>query len=322
MPIALRSVAALAAAVLLAACGCEREPAAPAPSGGAARGDAANADTTRIVSLSPAISIILRDLGRADEVVGRHAWEMVLDPALPVCGDQSGLDYERLISARPTHVLTQWGSRDLPARLATLAAEKDWIVEDFSILSLAEIRRAVERLDVVGRGDGPVERSPRAAELLAAMDEAWSRGDTDLAPAGRVLLLISVSPASALGPGSWHHEILVSIGGVPAITQGAAYISLDREDLLRVAPDAVVLIMPRPTGAAAGSRDPSIARAMDSLVEMGIVPRSRIAVIDDPLALTPSTAMIGFARDLRGILAGWAAERSGAGGPATTDGAP
>ena len=73
--------------------------------------------------------------------------------------------------------------------------------------------------------------------------------------AGRVLLLWPTNPPAAVGPGSFHHEVLVRAGGRPAIESGSAYIELDAEGVLALAPDAIMVISPRDVGEAAGTHD-------------------------------------------------------------------
>ncbi|MCL4740681.1 MAG: ABC transporter substrate-binding protein [Phycisphaerales bacterium] len=289
----LPAMLSLLAAALLAACA-ERapQPAPPAQASGA----------PRIVALSPAVAVTLRDLGLADRIVGRHAWDLVLDRSLPVCGDQSGINYESLLAARPTHVILEWGARDLPARLVDLADANGWSVRTVRLLSLADIRAfAADAADEFAPGD------PRAAEVVSSLDRIAD--GVDRIGAGRVLLLLSASPSAALGPGSYHHEILVLLGGAPALAQGQPYISLNAEDVLRLAPDGIVLIAPRSPGAP-DAGEPTwdeIAARLGRLAELPIpaVERRRVAVIDDPLALIPSTAAVAFAERLRAILDAW-----------------
>ncbi|MCA9290710.1 MAG: hypothetical protein KDA25_06255, partial [Phycisphaerales bacterium] len=61
----------------------------------------------RVVSLSPAISSTLRDLGLDPLVVGRTPWCDALDPDVPVVGTLLDVDAERLARLRPTHILVQ-----------------------------------------------------------------------------------------------------------------------------------------------------------------------------------------------------------------------
>ncbi len=258
----------------------------------------------RLVALSPAIAVILRDLGVADRIVGRHAFDLVLDRSIPSCGDQAGIDYEALITTRPTHVLLEWGSRPLPERLTQLAQNNGWTLRSYPLLSLADI---VACAGAVAEESGA--EPARASELLDRMDAAWSLRTTDLTRAGRVLLLGAVAPPSALGPGSFHHQILARIGGTPAITEGAPYITLDAEDVLRLAPDAIILILPRAPGTPASTHGSSgVIRLLGRVGTLDIpaVKTGRVALIDDPLAHTPSTAMIALADEMARILGAWA----------------
>lgn len=284
-----RGVAWLLLVVLLAGCGGK---AGPERSG------------ARIVALSPALAVTARDLGLEDRIVGRHAYDLVLDPSLPSCGDQAGIDYEALLRASPTHVLIQWGSRDLPARLEVLARERGWTILNYNPLTLEEVRATMLNMALrLGAEEA------RAAELERAMSAAWRRREGVYA--GRVLLLGAADPPSAFGPGSWHDQVLRAIGGVPAVTSGSPYITLDAEDVLRLAPDAIVLIAPRPREAPARAwSPPELRRELRRVggLEIPANAAGRLALIDDPLAHTPSTAMIGFAEELAEMLGRWSRE--------------
>jgi ABC-type Fe3+-hydroxamate transport system substrate-binding protein len=255
----------------------------------------------RIVSLSPAISVIIHDLGRDPMIVGRDQNDMVLERQVPVCGDFQGLNYETILSLQPTHVLLQLA--EVPAKLAGMAEDNRWTVANYSLLTLDDIERTTGELAQL------VDVS--AEPVVARMNAAWSRRDTDLAKAGRVLLLESVDPPAALGPGSFHQQILERIGGAPAITLGKVYITLDAEDILRMAPDAIILLSPRPPGspAPAAPAGPEQVRAMLGRIgtlDIPAVKHGRMALIDDPLCLTPSTAMIEVADQMAQILERWA----------------
>jgi ABC-type Fe3+-hydroxamate transport system substrate-binding protein len=291
---------------LLLLTACKRSP-SPAPTPPA---------SPRIVALSPGAAVTLQDLGLAPSIVGRHAYDMVLDPALPSCGDQLGLDFENLLRVHPTHIIIQWGKRDLPARLTQLAAEHAWTITAYDPLTLADLRADTQRLARMFASVPGFDTS-KAARLTAEFDRAFAKRTPDLSRAGKVLLLWSASPPAALGPGSWHHQILTAIGGTPAITEGAASISLDQEDALRLAPDAIVLIIPHDpdaklTTSATQPRTPMDAeiraKLLGPLAKLDL-PANRsnhVALIDDPLAHTPSTAMIHFADELAKVLGAWA----------------
>lgn len=268
-----------------------------------ARPDAA----VRIAAIGPAVAIILKDLGLEDLIVGRHGYDMALDPALPVCGDLNGIDYEALLRTRPTHVVVEWDHREKPARLARLARSLEWDVRYERLATLDEVRACAARLasqfaeELSARGRDP-------ARLLERMDAAWSTRDADLAGAGTVLLLVGTNPPGAVGPGSFHHDVLERIGGIGALRHARAYVTMDVEDVVRLAPDAIVLVFPRPRGAPATDPTPEeINRLLGPLASRNIpaVTNGRVALIDDPLCQTASTALIDFADQLALILRRW-----------------
>ncbi|MCC7388383.1 MAG: hypothetical protein IT431_06405 [Phycisphaerales bacterium] len=267
--------------------------------GACARREPAPAGQTqpRIVVLSPALAVILTDMGLAPEIVGRHGWDRVLDPAIPVCGEQQAINYEALHRARPTHVLTEWGSRELPARLTGTAQRDGFMLRDFRLLTLADIDKAAGALAEMFPHADADDGIARFHALVAspAPEPVWT---------GRVLLLMGVSPITALGPGSAHHELLERAGGVPALTEGSPYMTLHAEDVLRLAPDAIVLIR---TGNAEAHADPldALGPAIRGL-DIPAVADRRVALLDDPLALIPSTRLGALADELRRTLGEWA----------------
>jgi ABC-type Fe3+-hydroxamate transport system substrate-binding protein len=335
---------------------CDRSPsdlnaAAPrdtssAPTGGSPTSTSPIRDATpRLVVLSPALAVTLRDLGYGPNIVGRHGYDVALDPSIPVCGDQSGMDYEALLRANPTHVVLQWGERELPARLMELAVRHGWIVSNHNVLTLNDIRTSVVELDDLIGGperlrdesahpDKPDAGPPGARELLRRMDAAFARRRGGFAGVGRVLLLTAVTAPAAAGPGSFHHQILESIGATPAIMDGGPYQQLDVEDVVRLAPDAIVLVIPRaPRTAEAKSASTALSAPAASddnvgsngeassspvlqaelrsmlgrLTEMPIpaIRNGRVALIDDPTSHLPGTSMIALADELARILGEW-----------------
>jgi len=300
----LRLIGALLATVVA---GCaERDP--PDPTRPDPSGDA----PARIVSLAPAITIMLRDVGALDLIVGRHAWDTVADPSLPVCGDQTGIDYELLIDADPDVVITQWGSRELPERLRALADERGWELIDTRLLTLADV---VETANEIDRRFGARAAGESEADALLGhrMLDAITRPPDSFPGVGRVLLLHQASPPAALGPGSFHHELLERMHLTPAIEQGAPYMRLDAEDVLELAPDAIVLIPATPAARAPRTIVPRdrgwdrFARRLGALAPLPIpaIERRRVAAIEHPHALIPSTSLIELADRLAAIAESW-----------------
>ncbi len=257
----------------------------------------------RVIVLSPAIAITMRDLGLSQNIVGRHGYDLVLDNSLPVCGDQAGLDYEAISKLGPTHVFTQYDSGDVPPRLFSLGQSRGFEVTNFQLLTLEAVRTNAQEIAKQFGVDG--------SKIDAEFARAWSKRGEGFGKVGKVLLLGATDPPGVLGPGSFHYQILERMGGVSAVTADAPYITMDAEDILRIKPDAIVLVLPRGRGVKA----PPKLTAAELIAMMGPIGKldvpairsHRVALIDDPLAHTPSTAMIQLADEMRAILDNWSA---------------
>ncbi len=301
--------------------------------GSTAGGETPAGDGERIVVLSPAAAVMLRDLGLADRIVGKHDYDMVLPDSIPAVGHQEAIDYEALLRVEPTLIIVEWGSRPLPPRLTELAASHGWAIKRITLLTLDDIARTVDDLaimlgavDLTGGEEArpPGMGTPRDLHVLprftdpgerleqplpsARLARAWSRRGDGFGDLGGVLLLAATDPPGALGPGSFHQQILERIGGVPAITEGSPWMELDVEDIARLAPSGIVLIAPRGRGQRAepiGRAE--IERRLGRIATLDIpaVREGRLGLIDDPLSLLPSTSMARFADELAAILEGW-----------------
>lgn len=310
----------MACAVILCAVGCEKKVSSHPQSGGpqgvrSGAKPAQNIPEPRIVVLSPALAVILRDLGLESTIIGRHAWDLALAKDLPVCGDQAGIDFEALLKAQPTHVVVQWGERALPQRLMDLALEQGWTIVNENPLTLDDISTASRELartfEAAIAKQGAQEKT---VGMLAALEAACAVKD-EAGWKGRVVLLAATSPPAALGPTSWHHEILVRMGATPAVLAGGPYQNLDAEDFLKLAPDGIVLIQPRAMDEAAGKTcnvvadfdEADLHKRLGTLAGLSLPARTagRVALIDGPLALTPSSSIVEFRQRMREILAAW-----------------
>ncbi len=288
-------------ALLIGLGACERTPAPPAPP--------APAGAARVAALSPALAVMLRDLGKGHLIVARHGFDAWSDPALPVAGDQQGFDYEALLRVKPTHVLLQWGGKALPDRLTALAATHGWSVRDVPLLTLDDVEHGAEALFQL---DSPAGTAWRDSPLARRMRAAWRAREPSPARAGPVLLLYSAAPPTALGPGSFHHQLLERIGGVPALREGSPFMRLDAEDAARLRPATIVLVRPGDagTGRAAGPRWRILSEAerreqLGALNGLAIpaVVSARVGVLTHPLAAVPGTNLIDLADDLAEVLA-------------------
>lgn len=291
----LRSAAmALAGVVLLLTSSCrESSPrASPVPSDAYAY--------PHLVVLSPGMAVILRDLKRSDTIVGRHAFDMVTDPRIPVAGSQSELDYEVLLRIRPTHVLVESGAKDVPPRLRELSQTHGWRIESLPALRLDDIRRQITRLDEISARLDPGESTPEGAALLKSFDETMTTRTGFRERLGRTMPLASTSPIGILGPGSFHTEMLTALGASPIPESGSAFINADVEDVLKADPDSLVLFLP-------ANQDLEMHKLLGALAGQPLraIREGRVLVIRDPLCHSPSTALIPIANEIAARTESW-----------------
>lgn len=299
------------ALTLLASPACERSP-GTSPSTPAANQSNAYS-IPRVVALAPAIASNLRAAGLADFIVARHAFDAWSPGTLPIVGDQEGIDFEKLITVRPTHVFLQWGARPLPERLKALAREHAWTLVNYPLLTLEDTMDAADdmasRVREAARAASPA--TPASAATPAAMqapplraqldqlfkDEALT--DSQRSVVGKVLILHTTSPPAAMGPGSYHDQIARRLNADLAITTGSPYMTLDAEDVAALNPAFIILVQPREPAQPAASQSEVINRlGVLANLKVEAVQRARFALIDDPEALLPGAPLVEFARAL------------------------
>lgn len=311
-------------------------------SGGAPSG---SADGVRIVALSPAVAQILRDVGTGERIVGRHGFDSWTDARVPSCGEQGQIDYEALLRVRPTHVLLQWpgamSSVDwetgrvtrepledgaLPGRLREMARTHGWTVRNFNVLTLADIEGAatvMERMFGEEGGEGVGARDPAPDDAMTGVERLRHalrrREGINGERIGPVLMLVATEEPAALGPGSCHHEMLCRVGGLPALQSGAPYVRLDVEDVIRLAPGALIVWRPirgKDDGTGIGGRIATTEeyRALLGPLDRRDIPAvaaGRVGVIEDPLCLLPSTGLWRGAEAMAWLLLEWSSEEGG-----------
>jgi ABC-type Fe3+-hydroxamate transport system substrate-binding protein len=197
----------------------------------------------RIISLVPALTSILVDLGAADQLVGRTDYDS--NPAvaaLPSVGGGIGPSREVLLALNPDLVIGFAGADD--------AANADWL--DASDIPFAAFRTdRMEDVAAVTRALGRLAGVPTRADSLAAglegeldalADEYGTRQ-----PSVRTLVLIGGTPPWVAGPGTYLSEMVALVGGssaVPALP--APYAPISPEILVSADID-LVLVLPGAT---------------------------------------------------------------------------
>ncbi len=260
----------------------------------------------RIVSLAPAISQMLLDLHMEGDIVGKAEYDTSAPAKVRVVGNFQDINVEALLSTKPTMVLMMTGASGVPKVLSDLADKKrftlyayrypDTIDEALDILHdpEADQYKAASQPDLA-----TVLGDPVAAIRLRRTIDLQIQAVRDVVQGlakPRVLAAFSTAPLMASGAKTVNDELIQIAGGVNAA--GTAKISAptyDREKLIALAPDVILLLSP---GAPALGPLETDAR-LESLrgVNIPAVTNKRIILLGDSLVLLPSTNVARAAAD-------------------------
>jgi ABC-type Fe3+-hydroxamate transport system substrate-binding protein len=255
----------------------------------------------RLISLSPAISRTLVDLGLAGQIVGRTPYCASIDQEIPVVGDLTNVNFEMLVRLRPTHILVQPPIAGVDPHLQRHAAEHGWRVAAWRLNTVRDIRILVHELpDALFAEESPGRAAVAAAASRIAdeIDLIARTGSNATQPLfrGKVLLVNYVDPVTASGAETYLNDILCSIGGQNVVSD-RGWVQLTLEDVVRLAPDAIVLVKP-------DAEVENLSRDLGPLssVDIPATRERRLAVLTHPDAIAPSSGVIAVASELRGIL--------------------
>ncbi len=305
--------------------GCSESP--PGPKSGDAIEQTSEAVESRFVVLSPAIAVMLRDLGFEDSIVGRHSYDSALSDSIPAVGSHLDIDYELLIELGPTDVFFEKLASDIPEPMRTLAEANGWRIWTYELKTLDDIATTLDDLylklvgfpDPSKPGAGLIdfEVDPTAKfdiELPSArLARSWSPMGKVATNAGRVLILAGVDPPGAMGPGSFHAQLIERLGITPAIEDGGMWQELDYEDIIELAPDSILIFTPRAPDAddLIGEPEPmswdELVAKVGKLATLPIpaVQSHRIAIIEHPLGLLPSSSLGQVGDEIAEVIRRW-----------------
>ncbi len=212
-------------------------------------------------------------------------------------GDSDSPSDKPAPSAGPTQQQTLGFLLDAQARagelyfdlLASLAAVREVTSEHTYTIEGANLQKRTELITAIDAIADEAERKARRAAL--------PRVPPRYPP---VLLVIGTQPLRVVGPGQVHDNLLNYIGASNAASvmkDGAP--TIDKETLLKLAPSVILIIEPNGKPLGSIGDDPRLASfrglsGVDAKTGQPLVPavaNKRIALIDDPMALLPSTSL-------------------------------
>lgn len=279
--------------------GCDQSAPSPSATG---EDDLNQPPKMRIVTLAPAISKMIVDLGMRDRIVGVTDYDDVVADA-PSVGPFMDVNTETLYTLRPTHVLMMTGAGGVPESLSMLQASMGFKLHAWQyptdVMAVGNILFDERELMPTATLSGDVR--PSLGTVLGERNHAWTLKNrmlqklsaidraTDVGHRPLVLVVIGMEGGvMASGPGSVFDSLFRFVGALNAAAdeENSAPV-LDREKLLAARPDVILLMLPgAPTlGDFATDSRVAIFRGLD----IPAVQNKRIAVINDPLAHLPAT---------------------------------
>lgn len=249
--------------------------------------------TGGIVSLSPALTHTAQALGAGDRIVGCTAWCEA--PGARVVGSLEDRDLEAIVALRPAVVLRQSSAPDAALEAAARAVGAR-LVEVRAIDRVRDVEEAASRVADALESMGVAGAQARATEAVALFHRDTA---SPVACTRPVAFLYSTDPPAAFGAGTFVDDTWRAMGGRNAVA-ARGYPSMSAEDLVRLAPAAIVLVVPKATGVPDWVR-----RAAPA-----------VAVVESAALLEPSLRMLARAPDaLRAADAELAAQGAGGGVP-------
>lgn len=188
----------------------------------------------RIASLSPAMTSTLIDLGFESELVGRSPWCADLSKSLPVVGDFRDFDPERLLLARPTHMVLQPPLSGINPALVTFAEKQGIELIAMPLDRMQDVRAFVARAALLATDPS------RAHARLTALD-AMSEVDSS---APRVIVLVNADPMLVAGSANYLADLLPLVALRNAVER-EGWVECSHESLGLLEPDLLLGIAER-----------------------------------------------------------------------------
>ena len=188
----------------------------------------------------PAATDLLIAMGAKEHLVAVSNFDLASEvKALPRAGDYQSVDWEKLAMVRPAVLISFYG----PGR------EPPGFAEKLASLQIRQVNVQPNRLDdvyaaITTLGDACDER-PAADRLLNQLRTGIENVRKRVGGQKRVRTLISISPTGAdlVGRDTYLDDLLQAAGGENVLTT-KGYVTLDREAVVALHPDAIVQLLP------------------------------------------------------------------------------
>lgn len=250
----------------------------------------------KIASLSPAATDMLVGIGAKDHLVAVSNFESSPEmKALPRVGDYQTTDWETLARLRPDVMIIQIAPDRVPPGLKQRADELKIELVNVKIDGLEDVLNEMQRLGAVaGELDKGRESVRKLRERLDAI-----RQECAGRPPISTLLARDENGQDVIGPNNFLDDLLKVVNATNAAAGlGKPYPSIDREKLLSLSPEAVIVLLPdaRPQNLE------TCKRFWASMPQLPAVKNDRVRIITEGYALVPGPRVADLARKMADYL--------------------
>ncbi|MBC8105299.1 MAG: ABC transporter substrate-binding protein [Anaerolineae bacterium] len=286
---------AVALAMLVGCCliSCDRA----APKSASSSADARLTQPT-VASLVPTATDLILGMNAASHLVAVSNWDAPRPQIdrLPRVGDYRSIDWERITQLRPNLLIVQFRPDKMPHGLEDRAGALGIKLVNITNNSLADLFATLDQL-----GDALGERTKSdaaSAALKKQLDAVQSR----MAGEPRVRTLITRTESSRLacvGGANYLDDVLTLAGGDNVLKGGDnSYPEIDRERLLALNPDVVIVLLP-------SSPPQGVKQAEEfwrSVPQVEAVKNNRVHILTDSYVLLGSLSLGKVAQQFAEIL--------------------
>jgi ABC-type Fe3+-hydroxamate transport system substrate-binding protein len=269
-------------------------------------GAAAGGRGRRVASLVPAATDMLVGLGAKDHLVAVSNFESSPEvKGLPRVGDYQTTDWETLARLRPDVMVIQIAPDRLPPGLKQRAEELGIELVNVKIDRLEDVFETMQRLGAVA---GELDKGREAVRRLReSLDEV--RAECAGRPAISTLIVRDENGRDVIGPDNFLDDLLKVVNATNAAKElGKPYPTIDRERLVALRPEAVIVLLPDATAQTLEVSN----RFWASMTQVPAVANGRVCTITDGYALVPGSRLAELARKMAEGLRPAPATQSGA----------
>jgi len=261
--------------------------------------EVADGTSPRIISLAPALSQMLDQMGMVNFIVGVQKDDFVVDKSIPVVGTYVEVNTERLITLQPTHVLMMVGKEGVPTSLTTLADQGGFKLATWSypdnIQSVADILWHPTEQCLGNVFDRPELARLTREKMLIQLELV--KQATSFEPNKSVLIVLGTQPLMASGSNTVFNDLMQFVNATNVAAEATVKAPVyDREKLLALQPEVVLMMQPYAMPLEDFEKDDrlKVFRGLD----IPAVKDKRIVMLNDPLVYLPATNLPYVAADI------------------------